>query len=503
VLSNQAASYLRAASRHWYAPALVAGRFVSKISDQGWEEVATNAKEAGSPLALAADVLMELSNIEGLADVFLICASNFGGSKVPRDERKEFGEDAVQGMLGWERDLYHRPGNGMDSRSAGAQAIVTCIDVTASDALHTCHSIIFHYISKLLRDGSESSQHLAEDLVATCAASSDVKFLHSLYGHLLATNEQTALRIDSSSLEDWLLNEKKDINLLWKYYSFHGHYILAGDIMWKKALDAVEKISLDQRIEYLTRAANSFSSSLDSNNSAVNMRSLVGGGLSGRGTSRPLQEQQVTVHTLRANNARIQEQLDVATIQKRILTTIAQSQDADLEHAKMDALKFTLVNISDLYNDYACPLNLFDVCLLILETCRRNDLDTINVLWKSIICEEILPCQTHSYSVVNFLTRLKQGSLLEEEAIAYGDEAANDLQMFETGEWLHRLRNRVTSLGKELFGKGADYTFPMDLIVRELEGMTMDNNYVHVFGGSSHCVDSIVFYFIPRPTSNF
>lgn len=503
VLSNQAASYLRAASRHWYAPALVAGRFMSKISDQGWEEVATNAKEAGSPLALAADVLMELSNVEGLADVCLICASNFGGSKVPRDERKEFGEDAVQGMLGWERDLYHRPGNGMGSRSAGAQAIVTGIDVTASDALHTCHSIIFHYISKLLREGSESSQHLAEDLVATCAASSDVKFLHSLYGHLLATNEQTALRIDSSSLEDWLLNEKKDINLLWKYYSFHGHYILAGDIMWKKALNVEEKISLDQRIEYLTRAANSFSSSLDSNNSAFNMRSLVGGGLSGRGTSQALQEQQVTVHTLRANNAQIQEQLDVATIQKRILTTIAQSQDADLEHAKMDALKFTLVNISDLYNDYACPLNLFDVCLLILETCRRNDLDTINVLWKSIICEEVLPCQTNSYSVVNFLTRLKQGSLLEEEAIAYGDEAANDLQMFETGEWLHRLRNRVTSLGKELFGKGADYTFPMDLIVRELEGMTIDNKYVLVFGWNSHYVDSIVFYFIPRPTSNF
>jgi nuclear pore complex protein Nup155 len=273
--------------------------------------------------------------------------------------------------------------------------------------------------------------------------------------------------------------------------------------MWKKALDADEKISLDQRIEYLTRAANSFASSLDSNNSAFNIRNLVGGGLSGRGTRQALQEQQVTVQTLRSNNAQIQEQLDVATIQKRILTTIAQSQDADLEHAKMDALKYTLVNISDLYNEYACPLNLFDVCLLILETCRRNDLDTINVLWKSIICEEVLPCQTDSSSVVNFLTRLKRGSLLEEEVIAYGDGAANDLQMFETGEWIPCLRNRVTSLGKELFGKGADYTFPIDLIVRELEGMMMDNNYVLVFGGSSHCVCSNVFYFIPRPTSNF
>ncbi|KAL3822787.1 hypothetical protein ACHAXA_005952 [Cyclostephanos tholiformis] len=478
MLSNQAASYLRAASRHWYAPALVAGRLASKITGQSWEDVATNAKKAGSPLALAADILMELRNVEGLADVCLICASNFGGSKVPRDERKECREDVVQDMFGWERGLYHRPpisGNGADSRTAGAQAIVAGIDITASDALHTCHGIIFHHISRLLKDGNESNQRLAVDLVATCAASSDVKFLHSLYEHLLATNEQIALRIDSSSLEDWLLNEKMDINLLWNYYSFHGRHILAGDIMWKKAVDTEEKISLDKRIECLTRAANSFSSALDANHSAFNTRGLVGGGFPRGVTSLTLQEQRVTVETLRLRNDQIQEQLDVATIQKRVLTTISQSQNADLEPAKIDALKFTLVNISDLYNDYACPLNLFDVCLLIFETCRRNDFDTINMLWKSIICEEILPCQTNSCSVVGFLTRLKQGTLLEEEAIVYGDGAANSMNIFETGEWISRLKNRVTTLGKELFGKGADYTFPIDLVVRELEGTAVDN----------------------------
>jgi nuclear pore complex protein Nup155 len=487
-LSNQAASYLRAASRHWYAPALVAGRLASQNSRQGWEDVAKNAKEAGSPLALAADILMELRNVEGLADVCLICASNFGGSKVPCDERKECCEDVVQDMLGWERGLYHRPSTskigGADSMSAGAQAIVAGIDVTVSDALNTCHSIIFHHISVLLKDGNESNQRLAEDLVATCAASSDVKFLHSLYEHLLATNEQIVLRIDSSSLEDWLLNKKKDINLLWNYYSFHGRHVLAGDIMWEKAVDTEGKISLDLRIECLTRAANSFSSSLDANHSAFNMRGLVGGGFPRGGTSQTLEEQRITVETLRLRNDQIQEQLDVATIQKRILTTISQSQNSDLEPAKIDALKFTLVNISDLYNDYACPLNLFDVCLLIFETCRRNDFDTINMLWKSIICEEILPCQTNSDSVVDFLTRLKQGSLLEEEAIVYSDGAANDLQPFETGEWIPRLRNRVTTLGKELFGKGADYTFPIDLVVRQLEGTTVDNLYVSMLRGN-------------------
>ena len=123
VLANQAASYLRAASRHWYAPTLVAGRLLPKNNGGGmqvsWEEVATNA-------------------------------ANFGGAKVKRDERKELGEDTVQDMMGWERGLYHRPpptesdaaggGGMMDSRSAGTRAIVTGMDVTSSDALRTCHS---------------------------------------------------------------------------------------------------------------------------------------------------------------------------------------------------------------------------------------------------------------------------------------------------------------------------------------------------------------------------
>lgn len=463
-LSNQAAAYLRAASRHWYTPALVAGRFVSKNEDQSWDEVATNAKEAGSPLALAADILMQLGNVHGLVDVCLICAANFGGSKVPRDERKELGEDVVQTMLGWERGLYHRPraeaGNDTDVRSAGTQAIVSGIDVTAADALQVCHSIIFHYVSKLVGEAGESNQRLANELVGACAASSDLKFVHSLYEHLLATNNaEAALRIDNPSIENWLLNEKKEVNLVWKYYTLHGRNVQAGDIMWKQALNSEDKVPLDQRIECLTRAANSYSSAVG-----------TGGGLSGRRMGRALQEEQVTVEMLQSRNAQIREQLEVATIQKLILTTIIQSQDVNLDAAKMDALSFTLMNVSELYNEFACPLNLFNVCLLILETCRHNDYDSIRTLWKSIICEEILPCQTNSEAVVDFLSRLKHGSMLEEETIFYGVESSNNVQQFENGEWITRLRNRVTALGKELHGKGADYTFPLDLIVMELEG---------------------------------
>ena len=489
VLANQAAAYLRSASRHWYSPSLVAGQLMPKSGgntssdDVSWEEVFMNAMEAGSPLALAADILMKLGHVEGLADVCLICAANFGGAKVPQDERKELGEGAVQGMFSWERGLYHRPTpasgtasggvSGTGSTTTGSQAIVTGMDVTPSDALQTCHSVIFHYISKLLGEtggSNTNNHHLAEQLVATCAASSDDKFLHSLYEYLLKTNQaDTALRIDSSSLEKWLLEEKKDVILLWKYYSFHGRHVLAGETMWKKAQSEEEKIPLDKRIECLTRAANSFTSALQTNNnpSSNMMRHLVGG-ISGQG-GQVLQEQPASVDTMKKYIERIEEQLDVATIQKRVLTTVTQSQNVDLEQAKIDALAFSLVTISDIYNEFACPLNLFDVCLLVMETCRHREMEGIHKLWASIICEEILPCSTISQTVFDCLNRLKQDSLVPDATITLG-EGSSGMSKFEVGEWIPRLRSRVTALGKELYGKGADYTFPVDMIVSELEG---------------------------------
>jgi len=160
----------------------------------------------------------------------------------------------------------------------------------------------------------------------------------------------------------------------------------------------------------------------------------------------------------------------VATIQKRVLMAATQSEN-NLDSAKMDTLTFTLVTVSDLYNDYACPLNLFDICLLIMGTCQHNASDIITTLWKSVICEEILPCRTSAAPVMDFLGRLKQGSLLAEETIVYGDGAGDTVQNFDSGEWIPRLRNRIATLGKELYGKGSDYTFPLDLLVKQLEGL--------------------------------
>jgi hypothetical protein len=55
---------------------------------------------------------------------------------------------------------------------------------------------------------------------------------------------------------------------------------------------------------------------------------------------------------------------------------------------------------------------------------------------------------------------------------------------FDNGSWIPRLKARVTELGKTLYGKGADYTFPLDLLLEQLEGLhqaqTQASNNINV-----------------------
>eukprot|EP00957_Ditylum_brightwellii_P044789 3397697-Ditylum_brightwellii.AAC.1 len=444
------------------------------------------AMDYGSPLARAASVLMELDDVGGVVDVCLVCASNFGGANARSiGSQDETGDDSKD-MLPWERGLYHRPlgspeenmnidqDDGIHSpttpvNTSGTSVVMSGVDVTPADALRTCHAIIFYYINILLVSTVVDSYKLAERMVSVCASSSDINFLYSLYGYLQTSSHlDTLLRIDSPALESWLKDVKRDQpGLLWRYYVVHGKNSLAGDVMWKRACTANVNVGLDERMECLTRAINSFSASLEGENTTT---------LTGRrittANSFATQQASFSRDEIERIITQINEQLDVAALQKRTLTTIAQSHNVDLDDSKIYNLSHSLISVSDLYNDYAAPLNLCDICLLILQTCHHNDQSTIATLWRSILCEEILPCQTHSTSVQSFLNSLKSNSMLEDESVILlnGNDSNGMGHIFENGDWIAKLKNRVISLGKELYGKGADYTFPLDLLVESLEG---------------------------------
>ena len=48
--------------------------------------------------------------------------------------------------------------------------------------------------------------------------------------------------------------------------------------------------------------------------------------------------------------------------------------------------------------------------------------------------------------------------------------APQNSTLFEAGFWLDRLKERLLGLGKELYGRGADYVFPVEFLVAALEG---------------------------------
>jgi nuclear pore complex protein Nup155 len=118
---------------------------------------------------------------------------------------------------------------------------------------------------------------------------------------------------------------------------------------------------------------------------------------------------------------------------------------------------------------------MYESCLLVLYTCRHDDTNHIQMLWKSIVCEEVLPCSTRSEQAYRFLQSLPENSmytttnsditLLSETATAEDSKP-----LFESGLWMQKLEGRIVSLGKEVYGKGADYVFPVDFVASCLEG---------------------------------
>jgi nuclear pore complex protein Nup155 len=129
------------------------------------------------------------------------------------------------------------------------------------------------------------------------------------------------------------------------------------------------------------------------------------------------------------------------------------------------------VPVSEVYNDFAAALSMFEECLLILHACRHNDVRTIQILWKNVMCEEILPCATRNESTYLFLENfVADVGLTDTIKFLARTEQSNSLPLLEDGYWEKRLVRRVVSLGKSLYGTGTDFVFPVDYILFNLEG---------------------------------
>jgi len=94
--------------------------------------------------------------------------------------------------------------------------------------------------------------------------------------------------------------------------------------------------------------------------------------------------------------------------------------------------------------------------------CQRNDPATIEILWRSILTKEVL-LRTESPIVNNVIKKLRNGTPLAEVDLLENDDN------FESGKWIINVKETVVSTGKQVYGKGADYAFPLLFLASNLE----------------------------------
>lgn len=493
-----ASNYLREASKYWHSPSYIIGQVSSQetkgIFDDSqnayyaYETLATCAIENDTPLARATYVLIEINDISGLVDMCFNCAKNFDSKQNYASSRFTSNDELIStNILPWEKNLYHSQCHQIDyanSLSDMRDGKIKYMDSNEDNIFvkRTCYALLYYHIGKLLESGTRHPHDstLADQIISISMSSTDVLFLHGLYSYLLTSgNVDTLLRLDSTSLENWFKKTDDPHQLLWRYYTFHNIHWMAGEVILSRATAAGEKISLEERVECLTKSLGSYSMAIREirSETTVLQHAITSATLSPEHTLTFNYGNSPSIDKLNQIISEVGELIDVAKIQTRVLSVIMSSCNArNVDEMKISELKTSLLDVSKIYNEYAAPLNLYDICLAVLQTCNYDDSATITKLWRSIICEELLPCRTTSETVQNFLSGLRKDSMLEQESVILSNapimkENGETLMTFEDGEWIVNLKARIVGLGRELLGKSMDSIFPSQFIAECLEGL--------------------------------
>ena len=448
-LAAKAASNLIDAAKHWYSATMISGRLLRSRGNESREEIVARALQHGSPLAKAADLLVQLEDVASVVEICLLTASNFHSRRSAvhaRDVRD------LSGVFGWELDLYHKHRDVSQNDTAVAGSSPRSPDsygasVSGKDAIDTCYAVILHHLSILF----VSNAALADKMLSACTSYSDKEFLKDLFQFLLDNNHaDVLLRINSSDVEKWLL-ERNDPDLLWRYYDVQGKKLQSGKVSYERATAKDSELSIEQRIESLTRASNSLkSASRDANWQTGDVSNEDAGRL----------------------ERTVEDALTVAKIQHRIMQAITSLPDLPSEITeKMTELSTTLLDVTWLYT-FAASIPLTDICLVIFHRCRQQDTQTIHMLWITLFSEQLLPMSTQKEEVFQVLRELASDVRFGEDKVEKVTESGTSrygYPRFEDGGWIPDFENKIKSLGNELYGTGADYTFPVEFLITYLE----------------------------------
>ena len=471
-LAMKANRSFRSAAPHWHKTSMVATRSIQPKGQAGYEEAARTAIKKGSPVAKAAAMLVQLGDVECAVQICLTTASNFSSSK-PRQLMEH--TNLPQGTLPWEHQLYHRRNDLWEASrtmgsmgastptSASTNALAVGTNVTAKDAITTCWSLIFFHLTSLLQD--ESTRHLGERMVSECAGETDESFLREFFQHMLDSgNTSTLLRVESAALEVWLRDHADDKDLLPSYYVHQGRFYDAGRVYADRARDNGTSLALEKRIEYLSQASNMFTSAMKQPQN---------------GWGAPPQNSWDGTQT-NFNEAR--DLLDIARIQFRLVGSIPASVDP----AVQKRLKTQLEDASALFA-LAAEWSCFELCLQLLHSCKSNETEVIQQNWNNIICQTILPTSTRNSDACAYLRELQSEFSTDDLVSFVAGNTEPQTPVFENGDWAQRLEMKIISMGKEVFGSGADYVFPVYYILNQLEGKILVRKLTGRVEGTTSC----------------
>ena len=452
VRSEEAEKCFMLAAANWNNAALITGTLLHPPSEmESYSDIAMRAEQCGSPLARACSLMVLLGNACAVVKICLKTADNF--SSQPQQSYRDMADNVnpESSRYGWEKGLYQQRQDDTKNRQSNgvtaSNALVLGTSVNASDAIGTCYALVFYHLSKLLDSSLGSDAYsLGEKMVSSASASPNKEFLHAFYNHLLQQNHQDVLmRIDSEELEEWLTAHSKDQpGLLLKYCENRGKHIKAAEAAWTRATSSNLKLNIHDRIELFVGASNSYTNAMKDGSNSKDI--------------------------LDRKKKEVDERLTVARLQVCVRQRI-ESTKYELPEHDLDRLQNSLLVAADLFNKYAYPYEMYEICLRLLHVCKQDDIIHIQRLWKSIFCEEVFPCCTRNEKAFHALVKFQEGSILESPfCTLLQNETSSGDPLFEDGRWMKSVEGRVTTLGKDVIGHGADFIFPVEYVLSNLEG---------------------------------
>lgn len=194
-------------------------------------------------------------------------------------------------------------------------------------------------------------------------SSSDALFHVAMYDWLLARNKtDELLRIRSPYLEDYLRSEPVTLErclLLCLWYVSVGENFSAAQLYAGLAQSTELDINLEDRMEYLTKASGNAKSTFQHSQELIDFTNDI------------------------------DEKLEVSSIQIEVYKSVQESLEIDEEQklALLAILNENLLDITQLYRDFAEPLQMHEVKLLIYHVSDHRELALVRQAWEALVAE--------------------------------------------------------------------------------------------------------------------